>query len=268
MLQRPTGLVLAEWQKEVEVETGSQQAFFRVLFGPSERLVTASPEASAQIFNAKAHDTRQTALVTAHLEAALGKTVLSAAGEEHKEMRKSLAPALAPDFVRQLVPSSWDAALRMRDQIETEEFGPTSKLDTNGWATIEVFRWMVSGFLRGFASVALSIDIDRDEKGRQLLANYEFMYPAKGIPAGLVSIVDRLRPVFFPRWLDRSLPKSRRVRNQNKARDGLSRIYLDLVQQRFDRTQSTVKPGKCIIMHQDPRHVQVNLFCRHLGSHV
>jgi len=275
ILSSPLGFSHAKW---IEEQQGHGD-FLYSSFAGSDRLVAASLPAAAAVLQCSAEDMGPSTIMARLFERVMGRTLLTASGAEHKvqldhhtgrdfllarnpprciyeelsltsipqELRKSFWPAFAPDNIRKLSPNIWNASLRLRDAISNANFGD---LSDGVYRRIDFWPLVHDGAMRVILEIALSIDLDNDPMGQELLECYHDLLPLHQDPSIIRNMIVLAQGMLLP--LDWAVASNRRIRTIYEGQQTASRIYRALAEKRLAGEKSPDTRGKWNCLIQNP----------------
>lgn len=114
-----------------------------------------------------------------------GQSVLSATGDDHKRMRKIMAPAFGPVQIRDMVPSMFAKAYQVRDELlRTSHGGIIDAIDWMNKAAVDVIGTAGFGYEFGAVRSDRNEVLEKMKAMRAAQANRDFigMLQSMGLP--------------------------------------------------------------------------------------
>ncbi|GAA6058942.1 hypothetical protein JCM10212_002894 [Sporobolomyces blumeae] len=180
VLDDEPGVVHTQWQEEY----GGAVRYHGILGG--QRLVLFDPTALNHVLLSKCYSYPKPEEVRGDLEMILGRGVLFAEGEDHRRQRRILQPAFSPARIRELTPTFFEHAYRLRtiwtEMIERNEDDDKAfaspeaatgyrKTKREGEVTLDIMPWLSRVALDIIGMTSFGYDFGSLERSNDALAD-------------------------------------------------------------------------------------------------
>ncbi|KAK2057694.1 cytochrome P450 [Colletotrichum caudatum] len=165
-------------------------------FFNTEYLLLTNSEALSEVLVRRPYDFEKSPAARNLIRRFTGSKLLTAEGEEHKHVRKSMRPAFHFRKIKDLYPVFWAKATAMTDDIQG-----CAQPGGNGTVTGNVTTWVEKAMLNTIGRSVFGVDVD-DEESRNKLLRLFATGGSTGWDLQLVFMVS----AFLPRWTLKLIP--------------------------------------------------------------
>ncbi|POR36285.1 Cytochrome P450 78A3 [Tolypocladium paradoxum] len=211
------GVLAKKWYLITEVDN---KGLIRMLWHFNREFVlVTSPHALSDVLVTKSYIFEKPDFIRNFLAFALGWSVLTVEGDEHKKQRRNLMPAFSFRHIKDLYPVFWDKAREVTRAM-------TSACDEHGFAEMEISSWASRCTLDiiGVAGIGKDFGAIRDEHN-PLVKSYEGFNPSEDD-----SLLVGLR-VFLPELVVANLPL-KRIKMVAESSQHIRSVCADLIREK------------------------------------
>ncbi|KXH57057.1 hypothetical protein CNYM01_10761 [Colletotrichum nymphaeae SA-01] len=165
-------------------------------FFNTEYLLLTNSEALSEVLVRRPYDFEKSPAARNLIRRFTGSKLLTAEGEEHKQVRKSMRPAFHFRRIKDLYPVFWAKATEMTDDIND-----CAQLGGNGLITGNITTWVEKAMLNTIGRSVFGVDVN-DEESRSKLLKLFATGGSTGWDLQLVFMVS----AFLPRWVLKLIP--------------------------------------------------------------
>lgn len=206
---------------------------FFVCWGPlylSNVVFVTKPETLTEMLNTNNYDWEKPAVAKRFLRRTLGEGLVNVEGNQHKAMRKAVAPAFSGHHIRELVPLFYSKSLQLANSMAREV-----RTSPNG--ILEITGLMSRVTLDIIGAAGIGKDFNTTDNDDDVLAGlYELIANSRSNENLLISL---LIAIYLPTWAIRSLKGtiySRRIYAQAELRREVRALLQQKKQQMAEKS--------------------------------
>ncbi|KAL8277134.1 hypothetical protein RQP46_010462 [Phenoliferia psychrophenolica] len=229
---------------------------FRSVLGEN-RLIMTDPAALTHVLVTHAYDWPKPAERFSFVHKYIGQGVLFAEGDQHRRQRKIMAPAFAPSALRELTPTFFEKAYKLRDLwmdlVEKGASDPAafknseklqayedSKAGSEGGVVIEVYKWMSRVTLDIIGTTGFSYDFNSLDDAKTPLGD-----AIRGMASSSVKPPSLFMLLFIFKfvWIFNYITPPKRIKAVERAFEAIDRESGKIIERKKQDIADGVEPS-------------------------